>query len=178
MKKLIVICAVLALLSSSAIADMYVETVDVYIYSVGGTINYNHTYTPGDAINWATLTIVADDVDGPGNGMDGEQDMVSIQVGSTWYNLGNLNDMGYYTNFNYQPGAGNANQPLTTTVFNLDPAWLGTGFPVAVNVEASWGVEIETSTLTVERVPVPGALLLGSLGLGFAAWRLKRRKMA
>jgi len=27
-------------------------------------------------------------------------------------------------------------------------------------------------------VPVPGAFLLGSLGLGFATWRLKRRKMA
>jgi len=36
----------------------------------------------------------------------------------------------------------------------------------------NWG------SVDVTVVPVPGALLLGSLGLGFAAWRLKRRKMA
>ncbi len=29
-----------------------------------------------------------------------------------------------------------------------------------------------------ENVPVPGAFLLGSIGLGFATWRLKRRKTA
>ncbi len=32
--------------------------------------------------------------------------------------------------------------------------------------------------VNVSVVPVPGAFLLGSLGLGFAAWRLKRRKTA
>jgi hypothetical protein len=32
--------------------------------------------------------------------------------------------------------------------------------------------------VSVAPVPVPGAFLLGSMGLGFATWRLKKRKMA
>ena len=177
MKRLIAICGVLALLSvtSSAIADIYVETLPIYQYSVGGTISYAHTYDhSADPIEYATLTIVADDVDGPGDGMDGEQDMVSIQdSGGTWHQLGYLNDMGYYTNWQYSPGAGNPTHPdaITTTVFNLDPSWLN-GLPVSVNIETLWGVEIETSTLTV--VPVPGAILLGILGLSAAGLKLRK----
>jgi hypothetical protein len=41
-----------------------------------------------------------------------------------------------------------------------------------VNVESDWGVEIETSTLTV--VPVPGAILLGILGLSVAGVKLRK----
>jgi len=36
----------------------------------------------------------------------------------------------------------------------------------------------DNTSLTQTVVPVPGAFLLGSLGLGFATWRLKRRKTA
>ena len=172
MKRLIAICGVIALLSatSSAIASMYVETVDVYQYAIGpAKIGYTHTYDhSADPILTATLSIVADDVD------LGELDMVSVQdFGGTWHDLGYLSDMGSYTNWNYYPGAGNPNQPLTTTVFNLDPSWIN-GLPVNVKVDADWGVEIETSTLTVEQVPVPGAILLGILGLGAAGLKLRK----
>ena len=171
MKKLITMCGVLALLSvtNSAIAGMYVETLPIYQYTVGGTINYAHTYDhSADPIQFATLTIVADDVD------QGEDDLVSVQDSDLiWHDLGYLNDIGYYTNWDYQPGPGNDDQPLTTTVFNLDPSWIN-GLPINVHVESSWGVEIETSTLTIQQVPLPGAILLGMLGLSAAGVKLRK----
>ncbi|MFX1258913.1 MAG: vWA domain-containing protein [Promethearchaeota archaeon] len=127
---------------------IYTETLDIYTYSVGGTINWSHTYDgSANPIETATLTIVADDVDGPSNITDGEQDEVYFNG----HYLGLLNDIGYYTNWNYDPGPGNPNQPLTTTTFNLDPAWISPTMPIVVDVETLWGVEIETSTLTVHQ---------------------------
>ncbi len=143
------------------------QTVDVYQYSVGGTINWTHSYlgAPGPA----TLTIVADDVD------LGEQDMVRLKVGDIWHNLGFLKEMGFYTDWEYHPGAGNPDYPdaITTTVFTLDPAWLSGNMPIQVAVASSWGVEIETSTLTVAGVPEAGSslLLLGCSLLGIAGLR-------
>jgi len=159
----------------------YVETIDIYEYSVGGTIDWIHTYDhSADPIASATLAIVADDVDGPGNNMDGEQDQVWVTVGANTYYLGLLEDMEEYTDWNYYPGAGNPNQPLTTTVFNIDPTWIDDLIPMEVRIEAAWGVEIETSTLTVESVPEPGTLLLlasGLIGLtGYAKLRFKRKR--
>ncbi len=167
MKRLLAICGAIAVFCATnvAVADMYVETVNVYTYSIGGTINYAHTYdNSADPIAWATLTIVADDVDSD------EDDQVTFNG----HALGSLDKLVGYTNWGYQPGAGNANQPLTTTVFNLDPSWIIPTMPIEVSVEASWGVEIETSTLTVQQVPLPGAVLLGFLGLSAAGMKLRR----
>jgi hypothetical protein len=131
----------------------YVETLDIYEYSVGpSSITWSHTYdNTADPVATATLTIVADDVDGAGNSMNGEQDEVYINE----HYLGLLNDMGYYTDWEYYPGPGNPGHPdaLTTTTFTIDPTWLDSTMPVEVVVEPSWGVEIETSTLTVVNNP-------------------------
>jgi len=182
MKKLITISlAATVLLAVSAVPAFatFVQTIDVYTYSVGGDVNWVHTYDhSADPVLSASLTIVADDVDGPKydpNGnmlLDGEQDKVWLKDQSgTWQYLGLLNQMPYYTNWSYYPGSGNPNQPLTTTVFTIDPSWLN-AVPVEVKVEPLWGVEIETSTLTV--VPIPEPATVGILGLGVLT--LLRRK--
>jgi hypothetical protein len=79
--------------------------------------------------------------------------------------------------------------------YNYVPGWAGTGWHSNANVTlkgvSSWGKDMDGSTVndvwvygsvgawitaseTPAPVPLPGALLLGSIGLSCAGWRLRR----
>ena len=162
MKKFCVfLCTLLLVFSYAGIASAtYIQTVDVYEYGVGTTISWTHTYDFSEypPYDFITLSIVADDVDSD------EDDRVSIN-GSY---LGDLVKLPSYSNWGYQAGAGNDNQPLTTTIFDIDASLLDWTMPISVSIETSWGAEIETSTLTVQGaapVPEPATMLLLGTGL-------------
>ena len=150
-------------------AAPYTETLDLYVYSVGGEVDWVHTYDhSADPVTAAYLTIVADDVDS-----DEDDAVYFTDAGGSEHFLGYLTQMGFYTNWEYSPGPGNSTYPnaITTTVFSIDQSWLDTT-PVRVRIASNWGAEIETSTLTV--IPEPATLSLLALG-GLAVIRRRRR---
>lgn len=162
-------------------AATYIETLDIYelSYTGGETITWHHSYDFSELLPYfyITLTVVADDLVGPGGGVppDGENDEVYINGVS----LGYLEQLPATTTYGLHPGPGNPDQVLTVSLFNVDPSLLDWDMEISVVLERFWEVEIEKSILTMQGTPVPEPatmLLLSSGLLGLAGFRRRFRK--
>ena len=178
----LVVACLMALTAGTVSADVYTDTtiVDEYLsvwFYGSDSVNWTHEnpYDGGsyeDAltlglIDSVTLTVNA-------SGIVTNDDYVSVRFqdkNNVWHNL-----PGYLVNGN--------------NVFTLDAEWLN-GVTVRstltfVNNGSGWNYDwmddacINYSILTVtgQPVPVPGAVLLGVLGLGAAGMKLRRRNAA
>jgi len=159
------IAALVACMGTTASADMVSDTIDYFDGADVVTITafnplfYTHhlTVNPGEQLGDGTLTLGFID-DDPDRSYFSKEYVLVTTYGGGW---------------DIQLAAGEVDGPVDLSV---DSTLLDTGeLDVAIGVSIGQDVQLDYSTLSANVVPVPGAVLLGMLGLSAAGIKLRKR---